>query len=180
MIYALGADPGFASFGWAIFALAGRDAQLVRMGVIRTEKSSKKTNVLATEDNLVRARFVSRELLGLLDLYQVRVIASESMSFPRNSSAAAKVAMSWGVLATLTEIRDLPLVQASPQKVKKLCVGVRAVSKIDIQNHVTALYPQPSAAFVASHPKTMHEHGFDAAAVVLACQDSEVFRLVRG
>lgn len=180
MVYALGLDPGFASFGWALFAFEGRSAQLVRMGVIRTEKSSKKTHVLATEDNLVRARIIAKELQALLDLYSVRVIASESMSFPRNASNAAKVALSWGVLATLTELRDLPLVQASPQKVKKLCVGVAPVSKEDIQNHVTALYPQPSADFVATHPKTMHEHGFDAAAVVLACQDSEVFRWVRG
>jgi len=180
VIYVLGVDPGFAAFGWALYVFEGRTAQLHRMGVIRTEKDSKKSNVLATEDNLVRARRISRALREILDLYPIRVVASESMSFPRSSSVAAKVALAWGILATLTEARDLPLVQASPQKVKKLCVGSAAVSKIDIQNYVTALYPQPSAAFVAEHPKGMHEHGFDAAAVVLACQDSEVFRLVRG
>jgi len=177
----LGMDPGFASLGWAVLSLDGDAVQLVAMGIIRTKKDTRKQSVLASDDNLVRAREISRALQALCDKHRIAVICSESMSYPRNAAAAAKVAITWGVLAAISEMRKLPVVQASPQQVKKRTAGSVTASKLEISAHVKKVFGKSEVeSFLSGAPATQHEHALDAAAVVLACLDSEVLRMARG
>jgi len=181
MARVLGVDPGFASFGWCVMDLRRDGETLLSVGVIRTQKDNRAQHVLATDDNMVRARQIYAELSGLCETYGIRAIAAEAMSFPRSSSVAAKMAMSWGVLAALSESRDLPVVHASPQTVKKLVAGDRSASKEDVASAVCAKFPgSPLDGFYADTPKGQQEHGFDAIAVLLACMGSEVLRMARG
>ena len=174
-LYVLGLDPGFASLGYALVALHPVRETILSMGVIRTSKSTAKQGVLAADDNLRRAR----ELWSLINqqLTAVEVICAESMSFPRNSQAAAKVAMSWGVIAALAEQRGLPIVQASPQAIKKSLCGVKSASKEEVQAALTARYG--ALPLDPKVPKGEHEHAFDALAAVVCCLDSEVLRMAR-
>lgn len=188
----MGLDPGFSSVGWSIFTLAD-GLPFVSGGIIHTQKSAAKTNTLATDDNFVRAREISKALLGLVAHHGVRIICAESMSFPRSSSVAAKVAMVWGVLANLTNLYDLPMLQATPQKIKKAVCGKINASKEEIAVAVARQYPAAASfinEFVASrviensgrklvkHESDL-EHFWDSCAAVVACQESEHFRLAR-
>lgn len=175
-LYVLGLDPGFASIGYAVVELASM--QPVQAGVIRTKKSDAKRNVRASEDNLERAKEIAEEIQGLLKQYDIKLVCAETMSYPRNSAAAAKMAMCWGVLAGISQQHGLPVAQATPQEVKKAVCQKRDASKEDVQKAVTKLFPS-IGGLLDDTPRSMWEHPHDALAAVVACASSEVFLLAR-
>ena len=176
----LGIDPGFSSVGYVCKLLTG---ELVRAGVFRTKKSDKKQRVMAVDDNFRRAREIAeffRDLqYGLKHEGTLLVaICAEAMSFPRHASVAAKVALTWGVLADFTVNTDLPLVQATPQDIKKTVCGDRSASKEAVAEAVKVTHPE-IAGFLKDIPGGEHEHVYDALAAVLACAGSDVVRALR-
>jgi crossover junction endodeoxyribonuclease RuvC len=183
----LGIDPGFASIGYSVVDVLEDRLAVISMGVIRTEKSSKKTGIRASDDNLNRAKEISRELATLIDHHHITVICAETMSYPRNASAAAKMAMCWGVLATLADRYNLPITQASPQEIKKAVCGKKDASKEEVQEAVRTMFPvtaegvtkQGCPYILREVPRSLWEHPFDALAAVVACRESEVLLLAR-
>jgi crossover junction endodeoxyribonuclease RuvC len=174
----LGLDPGFASVGWCVLSLEESREDVVAMGVFRTEKADAKRKVLAADDNFRRAREIVRLLRPKVD--NVQAICAESMSFPRNSSAAAKMAMSWGVVACMSELFNIPVVQATPKEVKKAVCSNGSATKEEIEAALRARYAgRLSASLLADVPRSCHEHAWDALAACVACFDSEVVRLAR-
>jgi crossover junction endodeoxyribonuclease RuvC len=176
MALVLGIDPGFASTGVALVELRPDGERVVSLQIVRTAKAAKKQQLMATEDNLDRARKIAEALGRLLE--GVDAVAAEAMSFPRSASVAAKMAMSWGVLAALSHHRRIPVVQASPQRIKKAVTGLTNAGKPEVQAALAARYPE-TVAMAARLPATAMEHPFDALAAVVAALDSEVFRMAR-
>ena len=182
MARVLGIDPGFASLGFALADVHGNGVaglDVVTLGVVRTEKSDAKRAVLAADDNLRRARELTRVLTPLFE--GVQVVCAESMSFPRNSSAAAKVAMCWGVVASLAEQRDIPIVQVSPKELKKTVCGDAAASKEMVQKALDGLLGRVFSTELLGNgvPAGLHEHAYDALGTIVAARNSEVLRLIR-
>lgn len=182
--YILGIDPGFASVGYAVVAMGAEPAQdsPIKMGVIRTQKADGKRKVRASEDNLERAKEISKELQTILTLYPASLICAETMSYPRNSAAAAKMAICWGVLAAIAQQRGIALTQASPQEVKKAVCGKKDASKEDVKVALDSMFPSMltgTLGLCSKIPASVQEHPYDALAAVIACRDSEVFLLAR-
>jgi len=174
----VGIDTGFASIGVAVVELGVSSDHVVSLQVLRTEKSSAKKSILASEDNLRRAREISWELRKILhsDRYQVVGICAEAMSFPRNASAAAKVAMTWGVLSALSE--ETPIFQCSPQDLKLRVVGSKTATKEDVQASLIQRFGEGIMKLLEA-PAGQHEHAFDALGAVVACGDADQIRMVR-
>jgi Holliday junction resolvasome RuvABC endonuclease subunit len=169
----LGVDPGLANFGWCLVehhGHAGKDyvIELLSMGVIRTEKD--KRRVLSSEDNVKRLQ----RIWGSLDLTMPPpkkpwVVCAESMSFTRNASASAKVAMTWGLLVAL----DRPILQRSPQDVKAAVTGSKNASKTKVEQALVKRFPKiPS--LLAGVPRSRWEHAVDSLAVVMACLEDDL------
>jgi crossover junction endodeoxyribonuclease RuvC len=185
--HVLGIDPGFASIGWSVVRVDAAGEHLVALGVIRTEKSSAKRNVRASEDNLERAKEIALEIQDLIGKYRIQLVCAETMSYPRNSSAAAKMAMCWGVMAALAQQHKIPIAQATPQEVKKAVTGRKDASKEDVQEAVRGLFPALQGReakhggpyILRAVPRSLWEHPYDATAAVVACRESEVFLLAR-
>lgn len=176
----LGVDPGFASFGWGVVSLNSLGENILDVGVIRTKKSQKKLNVKATDDNFRRSQILAKALHKLIGQWKPIVVVAESVSFPRNASAAAKVAMAWGILSDLCVVYGLPMVQATPQEIKKFLCARQTATKVDIQRSLEDRYVGQFRAFVDNHPATQLEHGFDAVGAVVTCLSSDVIRMARG
>jgi Holliday junction resolvasome RuvABC endonuclease subunit len=175
----LGLDPGFASMGYALLELHPTGgADVVGLGVIRTKKSAAKRGVYAADDNLRRARGLAVSLAELVETHGVVAICAESMSFPRNASAAGKLSMAWGILAALTGA-DLPLVQASPQRIKEALCGRKDASKGDLEFELLKRYGNDIECLLDEVPASLHEHAYDALGAIAACLDSETIRLAR-
>lgn len=177
----LGIDPGFACVGWAIVELvADAPLSLVSMGVWRTEKAEKRRKVLASDDNFRRARELARCLGGLAVSERVEMICAESMSFPRSSSVAAKMAMCWGAMAHLSEVMSLPVAMATPKEVKRAVTGNAAASKDEVKAAIEKRFGvELVTSLVASVPKSFQEHPFDAVAAIVACEHGDVLRMAR-
>ncbi len=173
----LGIDPGFASVGYALLRPGTEGFVLLKMGVVRTEKwkPSKKrpkaTKPSASEDNVRRAQEIGSALLELLE--GVDTICVEAMSFPRNASAAAKMAMFWGVLSTLALIRGLNVIQVSPQKIKIAVTGHNSAEKEEVQAALEKLFGAESVDLsgITDVPKSLREHPFDALGAAVTCAD---------
>ena len=186
---ALGVDPGFASFGWALVRLSS-SLVVEGMGVLRTAKSDAKRNVYATDDTLRRAREVSGSLLELLapHMGDLRVVCAEAMSYPRVKGnvmavAVSQMSMAWGIIALLAEQWDLPIVQGSPQSIKKALCGTQKATKEEVQATLDAQFGASlGEAHLKPHkvPKGQWEHPYDALAAVVALQHSDVVRAIRG
>jgi Holliday junction resolvasome RuvABC endonuclease subunit len=175
---ALGFDPGFASFGYAVVELGRASDRVVKLGVIVTQKDSKKKAVLAADDNVRRCEEIAGAIVPLLQEHRVVCLCAESMSFPRHSSSAAKVAMAWGVIATLAFMHKLPLAQCSPQVLKKNLCGTRDASKEDVQAALIKTFPY-LPGLLSKLAKGKHEHAYDALGSVIAVQDFDVLRMAR-
>jgi Holliday junction resolvasome RuvABC endonuclease subunit len=182
-VLVLGIDPGLATFGLTVVQLTPTEEVVQAMHIKTTEKSPKKQNVKAADDTLRRSRELSEWLEKVVGVWgdQIKAICVEAMSWPRNSAAAVKVAMSWGVLSSLSARRSWPVVMATPAEIKLAVCGVKSASKQQVQDKLMERYPHSEElqSFRQTTAKTKQEHGFDALGSVVACLDSEVIRLAR-
>jgi Holliday junction resolvasome RuvABC endonuclease subunit len=195
----LGIDPGFASLGYAVLELGvgGAEDRVVTIGVLRTKATDKKHRVLVADDNVRRGRELARPLGTLVrkgdtdyahkppmgglfeDVSTICLVCAEKMSFPRSSSAAAKVAMTWGLMIANLERYHLPLLVATPQDVKRRVTGKADASKKEVEAAMIKRFGRGLLRMVKGIPETQREHAFDALASAVACLDSEEGRMVR-
>jgi len=170
----VGVDPGFAYMGVCLAEYDGKLLQVQYMHVIETKKDQRR--VLACNDNVKRARKLFLRLQNIVERYEPNVICAESMSFPRNASAAAKMAMSWGVIVSISEMRGLPLpVQTSPQDIKLAVCDSKKASKEAMHVRLVNLYPEIEG-LLDDIPASRQEHPIDALGAIVAALDSDIVK----
>ena len=174
----LGLDPGFGKCGYCLFEVdkVPGDDTVLELGVIKTKKSAKKRKILAADDNLDRAGDISKKLWKLSR--EASAICAESMSFPRNASIAGKMAMCWGIISAIAVRREIPVLQASPQEIKKCICGNNKASKEDIQETLNNKYKE-CPGLAEKIAKGQREHPYDALASIITCLDSSYLKLLR-
>lgn len=174
----LGLDPGFANCGWCLVRLDPDGEAVVDVGLIRTAREAESRS----EDNARRARQI---YAALRDTCRGRIdaICAESMSTgPLMTKVTVKqVGMVWGVIAALAEETNTPLVQATPQFVRKTLVAATGETvKEDVARVVLARWPAVALAMRAKGiPAGMRHHTYDALGVVVACLECEALKRLR-
>lgn len=192
MIRVLGLDPGFASCGYAEIVLAPRErsemkTSVERLGVLRTQKSAKKKSMLVADDNTRRARELSA-LLGMM-IGDSDIVCAESLSHPRVKRAngqwtiavatSCQNSMTWGVVVALAQHERKPLLQASPQEIRKRIGLEKKASKNDISDAMLKLFGEPALMeLLSSVTSSQRVHAFDALAAAVACLDTDEIRLL--
>lgn len=180
MVHVLGIDPGFATIGVARVDVDPHAGDtLMELEVLRTKPSPKKRKVLAMDDNLRRVN----EMVDRLKRHVVwaDVLCMESFSPPRHASSAAKIAFMWGSIVTLCRVADVPVLQCSPQHLKKTLTGVRSASKDQVKQAVEKVFGEHNVVEElerGSITSSNEEHCYDAAAAIVACLDSETVKLL--
>jgi crossover junction endodeoxyribonuclease RuvC len=172
----LGIDPGFANVGIGVVRVSASSFEVVHTDVLRTSKADKKLKVYVADDNVRRLREAISSVCAVIEEHGTIAICAEAMSFPRNASAAAKMALFWGGLVAIAHERDLPLYSATPQQIKVALCGNKAATKDDIAAAVTA---RVAGVIPMKLARTKQEHAFDAIAAVLTCADSDELKLAR-
>lgn len=167
----LGIDPGFSSLGWAVVEVTKTRFAPATCGVLRTEKSAKKINVRGSEDNIRRAQFLYTDLFKLVAENDIKIICTETMSWPRNAGVVAKMGIAWGCIASIACQHGIPIIQASPMEIKRKVTGDGKASKermiAEIKKYPNLIWPTQ---------ETLHEHAADAVGAVIACRDSEMLQ----
>lgn len=180
MINVLGIDPGFAKLGVARVNVDPEHGDtLLELAVFSSQPSAKKQRVLAMDDNLRRVG----ELVDWVGPHVewADVVCMESFSPPRHASAAAKIAFAWGAVIALCRASRKPVLQCSPQLLKKTLTGARSASKKDIAAAVDKVFGEHNVVAeleVGGVVPSNAEHCYDAAAAIITCLDSETVRLL--
>lgn len=181
----VGHDPGLATHGFAAVGLrAGGSEDILALDVFRSAKSDKKRQTLAAEDNVRRGdelcEWLEDRYFALHRFGKIRAVCAESMSFPRSSSAAAKMSISWGVIICMRHARRLPLVQSSPQEIKLALCKKKDASKADIKAALLKRYAGKGVERYLAHiPTSAEEHGWDSLASIVCALNSDVARALR-
>ena len=165
----VGVDIGFAHLGIVKAELMPQGFTVISTDVICTEKSDKKRGVKAADDNIRRVTEIAEHLGRWID-DQIIVVCAEALSLPRNASAASKISLAFGALATVSALSNVPIIQASPQEVKIAVTGKKTASKAEMiaeikKRHTKIKWPTP---------KSLEEHVADATSVIIACLNHPV------
>jgi crossover junction endodeoxyribonuclease RuvC len=170
----LGIDPGFSSLGWAIVEQDKLGLLAKFCGVIHTEKTSKKVQLRSSEDNIRRAQQIYEELNLLFQAYEINLICTETMSWPRNAGVVAKMGIVWGVIASVAQLHRVPMIQASPMEIKRAVTGNGKAGKDHMIATIRYKFPELNMPPQA----TLQEHAADAVGAVIACQTSQLFKVI--
>lgn len=177
----LGIDPGFSNTGWVLCEYKPTSAEVLDLGLIRTDQQYIPMEGLKSDDNIRRVGSIYAQLCLLAHKFNFQAVCMEAFSFMRNASVACKVAMCHSAVVCLTEQFGLALVTNSPYRIRKALFSgpegkvPKKVGKNAIQDKVDSLHPNfRSLLSGTTIAKRYYEHIYDAMAVVCGCQDSEV------
>lgn len=172
----VGLDPGFANLGWVECTWSGNVLQLINGGTIVTKPTAKKKRLRAVDDNLRRVREQARQLMKLFADASLVCMESFTLGPKGTRHSAAKQGGSTATIVTLCEAMNKPLLQATPQEIKKEICGNMKASKDDVRDALIKRHPSLSIV-LARLNKGQREHCSDALGAVLACLDTETARL---
>jgi crossover junction endodeoxyribonuclease RuvC len=154
----IGVDPGLASTGWGVVEFSQNHLLYVAHGCIET----------SSEDPRGKRLFIIHSsFLKILKAYKPHEAAMESLYFGRNISSAMSVAEARGVLLLALTGAGLPILELTPNAIKKAVVGVTRADKSQIQEMVRIVLglkemPKPDhaadalgAAICAAHTGSM-------------------------
>lgn len=162
-----GFDPGLAKFGLVV---TDYDLNIVEFKCIKTQKGKRR---LVAEDMFERGQNIAREIEDIFSKYNISLMCAEAMSYPRASSAAAKMSLTWGILCDISERKKIPLIMDSPQNIKKTLTGVANASKDQVKKAVEEL-----GFALPKMNKTEYEHPTDALAAIISCRNTQIFRAI--
>ena len=175
----LSCDTGLGNFGWALSTLALLGDELVltpvEVGVVVTVASDKKRKVLSVEDTARRVGEIVEALVPMVR-NDVQVVCLEGLSLPRNSGSAYKMGAAWGAIVALAKSHRIPVLQASPQAVKKVMAGKMVASKEEMIAAVRRRF-EVFDELVLGVRDGLLEHAADAVATAVACMGDESLRI---
>lgn len=184
----LAIDPGFAALGLAVLDIAAK--HVLSVSLITTEREAKKRMVHAGSDDGRRIDMLSREIAGLVALWQPAVVAYELPAAAKGSRAQHALGLAHGLVrATVRTVatslnQPTSIVEVTAGDVKSaLGLKPRGVTKLDVEREVLWRFSEsrPLERWAAeTKAKDKREHGFDACAVGVAASTTSVALALRG
>jgi crossover junction endodeoxyribonuclease RuvC len=151
----IGVDPGLASTGWGVLEYSGSRLRYIAHGCIETP---------AAQPRGERLFFIYQSFVKILETYKPAESAIENLYFGKNISSAMAVAEARGVLSMALARYKLPILELTPNAIKKAVVGEISADKAQIQEMVRFLLglketPRP-------------DHAADALGAAICCAHS--------
>lgn len=173
---ALGLDPGFRNLGVAVQDIC--TDEVLAMRVLHTKKI---VGVAITDDNARRAMECADALDSLfLEFPDIRVVCSESLSYPRNASVIAKQSIQWGIVIAKARQYRCDFLHTLPQELKIEVTGSRKASKEVIIESLSSLFKsQDLSKIYAGVSAGNRNHCFDALGAIVACRGLVEYSLLK-
>lgn len=145
----LGIDPGLLHTGWAIIDVAGSSRKYIASGVILPP-----TNIPLAE----RLAFIFNGISELCETFNPNECSIEIIFVNKNSKTTLLLGHARAAAITAVAVRDIPVFEYEPNKVKKALTSAGHADKEQIYKMLSILLPE-------AHPKTADES--DAIAIAL-------------
>ena len=110
----LGIDPGTNVMGYGVIRVTGNKAELVVMGIIDMRKE---------KDPYLRLGKIFERVTGIIDSYLPDEMAIEAPFFGKNVQSMLKLGRAQGVAITAAIMRDIPITEYEPSKIKIAITG---------------------------------------------------------
>lgn len=116
----LGIDPGTNLMGYGILHTRGNQARLQAMGVIQLHKYP---------SHYLRLGKIFERITQIIDTYHPDEMAVEAPFFGKNVQSMLKLGRAQGVAITAAILRDIPVTEYEPRKIKIAITGNGAAAK---------------------------------------------------
>ena len=116
----IGIDPGTNVMGYGILGVRQRKPELIAMGVIMLSKF---------DDRYMRLRRIAERVTGLVEQYLPDEMALEAPFYGKNVQSMLKLGRAQGVAMAAALVKDIPIAEYAPLKVKQAITGNGAASR---------------------------------------------------
>lgn len=116
----LGVDPGTNVMGYGVLSVVGNKASLIAMGVIELKKY---------ESHYLRLGRIFERITSVIESYKPDEMAIEAPFFHKNVQSMLKLGRAQGVAITAAIMRDIPITEYEPRKIKMAITGNGNASK---------------------------------------------------
>lgn len=120
----IGIDPGTNVMGYGVLGVRVRQPEVVALGALRFK---------AAESHYLRLRRIHEDVLELVARYLPDEMAIEAPFFGKNVQSMLKLGRAQGVAMVAALVRDIPVTEYEPRKIKQSITGNGAASKEQVQ-----------------------------------------------
>lgn len=153
----IGIDPGLLHTGWAIIDVAGSQRKYVASGVILPPTKAEFAERLA---------FIFNNVSELCEKFKPDECGIEIIFVNKNGKTTLLLGHARAAAITAIAVKNIPVFEYEPNKVKKALTGVGHADKDQIYKMLSILLP-------VAHPKTSDES--DALAIALTHANTSRF-----
>lgn len=137
----LGIDPGTNLMGFGVIKVCGNAVSLVDLGVCDFRK---------IEDKYLKLKQIFIEMIALIEKHLPDELAIEAQFFGVNPQTLHKLGRAQGVAIAAALMRDVPIAEYAPLKIKMAITGNGSASKEQVADMVCRLL-KISPANIPSH-----------------------------
>ena len=116
----IGIDPGTNVLGYGLLGIKKGKPSMIAMGVLVLNKF---------DVHYMRLRRISERISGVIEQYLPDEMALEAPFYGKNVQSMLKLGRAQGVAMTAALLRDIPIAEYAPLKVKQSITGNGAASK---------------------------------------------------
>lgn len=116
----MGIDPGTNIMGYGVVGLNGKEYYLLSIGIIRLDK---------LEDHALKLKHIFERVSGLIESYKPDELAIEAPFFGKNVQSMLKLGRAQGVAIAAALMREIPIYEYQPRKIKLSITGSGNSSK---------------------------------------------------
>jgi len=116
----LGIDPGTSVFGYGIIQIIDKKINLIALGSVHLSKF---------KNHQLKLKHIFERVTYLVEEYKPDFCAVESPFFGKNVQSMLKLGRAQGVSMVAVLMRDIPVVEYSPKKIKQVVTGNGNASK---------------------------------------------------
>lgn len=116
----LGIDPGTSIFGYGVIQVVKKEIKLLSLGSVMLSKY---------DNHQLKLKYIFERVTYLVNEYKPDVCAIEAPFFGKNVQSMLKLGRAQGVSMAAVLIRDIPVIEYSPKKIKQSITGNGNASK---------------------------------------------------
>ena len=116
----LGIDPGTNVLGYGLIGITGKKINLISTGVVRMSN---------LENHQLKLKKIFESITHIIEEYYPDEVAVEAPFFGKNVQSMLKLGRAQGVAMAASLVKDLPIEEYSPRKIKQSITGNGASSK---------------------------------------------------
>jgi crossover junction endodeoxyribonuclease RuvC len=127
----LGVDPGSNVMGYGLIRIEGKNSKLISFGIISAPKNA---------EHYDKLKFIFDHILDVIDQYKPDEVALEAPFFGKNVQSMLKLGRAQGIAMAAALLRNLPIFEYAPLKVKQSITGMGQATKEQVAYFLQKIY----------------------------------------